>query len=111
MKDDPSFIYFFFFIQFNFFCNLFFSILVFGNYSFFSLASIPSATGFLVLFPSFVDILSTSVSVSGIQFSSKSFDNDKIEYYTGLPDLNVESNTEVDKFETQLGISRSTGMF
>ena len=37
------------------------------------------------------------LNVPGIQFSSKSFDNDSIEYCIGLPDLNSEPNTEVDK--------------
>ena len=73
---------------------------------FFSLASIPSVTGFLIFFPSFVDIY--LLNVSGIQFSSKSFDNDT---RISLPDLNSELNTEVDKSEGQLGICRGTTMF
>ena len=36
------------------------------------------------------------LSVPGIQFSYKSFDNDIIEYYIGLPDLNSEVNTDVN---------------
>ena len=46
----------------------------------------------------------------GIQFSSKSFDNGTIEYYTSLPDLNSESNTEVGKCESQPVICRGTAM-
>ena len=38
-------------------------------------------------------------------------DNDTIEHYIGLPDLNSEPNTEVDKCETQLGICKGTEMF
>ena len=49
--------------------------------------------------------------VPGIQFSSKSFDNNTIEYYIGLPELNSELNTEEYKCETQLGIYRGTAMF
>ena len=49
-----------------------------------------------------MDILSTSGEcLPGIQFSSKSFNNETIEYYIGLPDLNFEPNTEVDKFSFQ----------
>ena len=51
------------------------------------------------------------LNVSGIQFPSKSFDNDTIEYYVSLPDLNSELNTEVDKSEAQPGICRGTTMF
>ena len=51
------------------------------------------------------------LSVPGIQFSSKSFDNDTIEYYIGSPELNSEPNTEEDKCETQLGIYKGTAMF
>ena len=57
-----------------------------------------------------MDILSTS-PVPGIQFSSMFFDNDTIVYYIGLPDLNSESNTEVDKCEIQLGIYSGTAVF
>ena len=57
-----------------------------------------------------MDILSTS-PVPGIQFSSMFFDNDTIVYYIGLPDLNSESNTEVEKCEIQLGIYSGTAMF
>ena len=102
-----------FFIELNFFCNLFLEILVFGTHSssFFSPASVPSVTGFFVFFPSFLISYLHLLSVPGIQLSSKSFDNDIIEYYIGLPDLNSEPNTEVDKSETQLGICRGTEMF
>ena len=86
---------------------------MFDNYSssFFPLASIPSVTGFLVFFPSFVISYLHLLSVPGGQFSSKSFDNDTIEYYIGLRGLSSEPNTEVDKCETQLGICRGTEMF
>ena len=50
------------------------------------------------------------MSVPGIQFSSRSFDNDTIEYYIGLPDLNSERNTEVDKCEIQLAICKRTAI-
>ena len=50
------------------------------------------------------------LSVPGIQLFSKSFDNDTIEYYVGLPDLNSVPNTEVDKCEIQLGICRNTAI-
>ena len=67
-------------------------------------------TAFLVYFPllriSYVHLL----SVPGIQFSSKCFNDDTIKYYIGPPDLNSEPNTEVDERETQLGLCRGTAM-
>ena len=101
-----------FFIQFNFFGNLFFLILVFGIIAvpfFLLLVShllLVSLFSLPLLWISYLHLL----SVLGIQFSSKSFDNDTIEYYIGLPDLNLEPETKVDKCEIQLGICRNTAI-
>ena len=112
MKDGPFFINFFSFnlISFVTFSSryqcLVIIVLPFFLLPLYHLLLI-SLFSFPLLWICYVHLL----SVPGIQFSSKSFDNDAIECYKDLPYLNSESNTEVDKCETQLRICRDTAMF
>ena len=101
------------FIQFISFCSPTLQVLVFGilNFFFFLFISFASNT-ICYWFPCFLPVFCGQV----IQFSSKFFDKDTMEYHKGLSDLSSERNTEiflgsrVDKCETQLGVCMGTAI-
>ena len=77
---------------------------MFGNYS-------PSFFLLLLYHPLRVSLFSFPLLwISYLHLLSVPFDNDTIQGYIGLPDLNSEADTELDKCETQLGIFSDTAM-